>query len=186
MRQAKQVEQAYRDLLQAKGSPIKEKSVVLVAVKWAKATNDLALAQGLLKLSTTDALKDVLGYTKDTTFFDWAIVSSYYSIFHATQALLGLKNVKIQSRLHYATLIAFTKHFIVNNHLKEELFLIYEDAEKKARELLDIIEEEKQKRGMFQYHRLSKNNFGPAQESVRNAQVFLEAIQEVLGKHNVI
>ena len=57
MRQAKQVEQAYRDLLQAKGSPIKEKSVVLVAVKWAKATNDLALAQGLLKLSTTDALK---------------------------------------------------------------------------------------------------------------------------------
>jgi uncharacterized protein (UPF0332 family) len=155
-------------------------------LKWQKAVNDLALAQGLLKISTDEKVKGILGYTKETTFFDWVVVSSYYSIFHAAQALLGVKKIKITGRLHHATLISFAKHYIINNELADELFLIYEDAESKANELLDIIEEEKQKRGLFQYHRLSKNNLEPAQESVDNAKTFLSAIQEVLNKNKVI
>jgi uncharacterized protein (UPF0332 family) len=43
-------------------------------------------------------------------------------IFHATQALLGLKKVKIANRMHYATMIVFAKHFIISNELAEELF----------------------------------------------------------------
>lgn len=100
--------------------------------------------------------------------------------------MLGLKRIKIENRLHYATLIAFAKHYIINNELAEELFFIYEDAEKKAKDLLDIIEEEKHKRGLFQYHRLSKSNLDPAKESVENAKTFLSAIQEVLSKHKII
>lgn len=186
MLQAKQVEEEYNKLLQAKDMPIREKTAVQSHLKWQKAVNDLALAQGLLKISIEEKIKDVLGYAKETTFFDWVIVSSYYSIFHAAQALLGVKQIKITGRLHHATLISFAKHYIVNNELADELFLIYEDAEQKANELLEIIEEEKQKRGLFQYHRLSKNNLEPAQESVENAKTFLEAIQEVLAKKKII
>lgn len=186
MLQAKQVKEEYMRLLKAKDKPIREKADVQSHLKWQKAVNDLSLAEGILKISTNDKIKDILGYPKEKTFFDWVIVSAYYSIFHAAQALLGIKKIKIQGRLHYATLIAFSKHYIVNNELAEELFLIYEDAEKKAKELLDIIEEEKQKRGLFQYHRLSKNNLEPAQESVENAKTFLAAMQEVLKKNNVI
>jgi uncharacterized protein (UPF0332 family) len=119
-------------------------------------------------------------------FSDWVIVCSYYSIFHATQALLGMKRVKIGGRMHYAALIAFAKHFIINDELQSELFFIYEDVENKARELMEIFEEEKRKRGLFQYHRLSRDNLEPAKESLENARKFLEAIQGVLRKNKVI
>ena len=148
--------------------------------------NDLALAEGLIKISTLPKLKDLLNYSFETSFFDWAIVCSYFSIFHATQALLGLKKVKIDTRLHYATLIAFAKQFIINGELESHLFYIYENAENKAKELLEIFEEEKKKRSLFQYHRLSKNNLQPAKESLNNAKSFLEAIQEILKKKNII
>lgn len=184
MLQHSEIKTAYVKLVHAKA--VRENASVQSHLKWLKATNDLSLAKGLLKISTHLKLKDSLGYPENTTFFDWVIVSSYYSIFHATQALLGIKNVKIIERLHTATLISFAYHFIVNKELAEELFLLYEDAEKKAEELLDILEEEKCKRGLFQYHRLSRNNFEPAQESIKNAEIFLQAVQEVLKKKNVI
>ncbi len=66
------------------------------------------------------------------------------------------------------------------------MFLIYENAESKASELLDIYEEEKEKRGLFQYHRLSRNNLEPAQDSINNAKQFLGTVQEVLKKKNII
>ena len=107
--------------------------------------NDLNLAQGLLNISSDNKIKESLNYSKDITFFDWVIVSSYYSISHSSQALLGVKNIKINNRLHHATLVAFAKQFIINAELERELFLIYEDAEEKARELLEIFEKEKTK-----------------------------------------
>ena len=186
MLQAKQVEIKYIELLKSKDTPIREHTHVLSNIKWLKAINDLLLAESLLKISTDKKLKNLLNYPEDVTFFDWVIVSSYYSIFHATHALLGLKRIKITNRLHHATMIAFAKHFIINNELADELFFIYEESENKANELLDIFEEEKEKRGLFQYHRLSKNNLDPAKESIKNAKKFLKAIEEVLRKNNLI
>lgn len=46
--------------------------------------------------------------------------------------------------------------------------------------------EEKDKRGLFQYHRLSGNNLQPAKESINNAKIFLRAVQEILKKKNII
>ena len=184
MHQLKQVEEKYKELLKVKA--IKTNANIQSHLKWQKAVNDLSLAKGLLKISTNDKIKESLDYPENTTFFDWVIVSSYYSIFHATQALLGIKKIKIKDRLHSATLTAFAKHFIINNELADELFFIYKDAETKASELLDILEEEKEKRGIFQYHRLSRNNLKPAKESIENAETFLEAVQEVLKNKNVI
>ena len=184
MLQLNQVEEKYKELL--KVNAVKENANVQSHLKWQKATNDLSLAKGLLKISMDSKIKETLGYSENTTFFDWIIVCSYYSIFHATQALLGLRKVKVVDRLHHATLIAFAEHFILNNELAEELFLIYEDSETKASELLEIFEEEKGKRGMFQYHRLSRNNLEPAKKSIENAKKLLEAVQEVLSKKNVI
>lgn len=186
MLQAKFVEKEYERLLKAEDKPIRENSIVQSHLKWLKATNDLSLAEGLLKISTKPEIKDRLGYPEETTFFDWVIVSSYYSIFHATQALLGLKKVKIDGRMHFATMISFAKHYIINNELEAELFSIYEDAEHKAKELLDIYEEEKRKRGIFQYHRLSKDNLGPAQDSLDNGKKFLDEVKEVLIKNKII
>ncbi len=177
------VEEKYKKLVNV--NAIKE-STVLVHLKWQKAVNDLVLAEGLFKISSDKKIKDSLNYSDNTTFFDWVIVCSYYSIFHSAQALLGVKKIKVINRLHYATLIAFAKHFIINKELEEELLFIYEDTENKAKELLEIFEEEKDKRGIFQYHRLSKNNIEPAKKSLKNAKIFLDAIQQILSKKKII
>lgn len=181
-----QVEEKYQELLNADDKPIVENSIIQSHLKWSKAVNDLLLAEGLFKISTDPQLKDALKYPDNVTFFDWVVVCSYYAIFHATQALLGIKKVKISGRMHYATLVSFAKHFIISNEIAEELFFIYKDSENRARELLNIFEEEKQKRGMFQYHKLSRNNQEPAQQSIENAKKFLEAAQYVLQKNKVI
>lgn len=186
MLQPNEIEKEYVLLLNAKDKPIKEQAIVQSHLKWQKSVNDLSLAKCVFKISTSDEIKAALGYPEDTTFFDWAIIASYYSIFHATQAILGLKRIKINSRMHHATLIAFAKHFIINDELAAELFLIYENAEEKAKDLLAIYEEEMGKRGVFQYHKLSRSNEYPAKESIENATKFLNAMQEVLKKNNII
>lgn len=186
MLQHNKISEEYGKLLKADDKPIKLDANVQCHLKWDKAINDLSLAEGLLKLSIDKKIKESLNYSEKATFFDWVIVCSYYSIFHAAQALLGIKGIKINNRMHHATLISFAKHFIVNNELADELFLIYEDAESKASELLEIFEEEKSKRGLFQYHRLSRNNLQPAKESINNAKKFLQTVQEVLRKKNII
>jgi len=184
MFQLNEVNNAYSELLSKRA--VTENSLIQSHLKWQKAANDIALSEGLLKISVNPKLKDMLGYPQNMTFFDWVIVSAYYSIFHAAQALLGMKHVRIVDRMHYATLTAFAKHFVISGELEEELFFIYEDSEAKAKELLDIFEEEKVKRGIFQYHRLSRNNFEPAEQSVKNAKIFLEAVQEILKKNKII
>jgi len=179
----RQAEEKYGTLLRE--GAIAENTAVQSHLKWQKAVNDLALSKALLRISTEKPLRDSLRFSSET-FFDWVIVSSYYSIFHAAQALLGIKKVKIMERMHYATLIAFAKHYISNHELAEELFLLYENAEQKAQELLSILEDEKRKRGIFQYHRLSRNNIDPAKESVENAKTFLKAVEEILSKKRII
>jgi uncharacterized protein (UPF0332 family) len=180
----RQVEDEYKRLVNA--GAIREGALIQSRLKWQKSENDLLLARGILKLSTDRQVKAALKFPDNATFYDWVIVSSYYSIFHAAQALLGMKKIKITDRVHHATLISFARHFIINHELEDELFALYEDTESKARELLDIIEEEKAKRGIFQYHRLSRNNLEPAEESLDNAGIFLEAIGKVLAKNRVI
>lgn len=99
MLQHNEVEDKYNGLLKAEDNPIREDANVQSHLKWAKATNDLLLAEGLLKISTDAKIKESLHYFDGTSFFDWVIVCSYYSIFHATQALLGIKRLKITGRL---------------------------------------------------------------------------------------
>src|SRR3989344_4465030 len=170
MLQHNKIEEEYEKLLKVKA--ISENKKILSSIKRQKAGNDLNLAQGLLNISSDNKIKESLNYSKDITFFDWVIVSSYYSISHSSQALLGVKNIKINNRLHHATLVAFAKQFIINAELERELFLIFE--------------KEKIKRGKFQYHRLSKSNLEPAKKSIENAKIFLNAIEKVLGNKKVI
>ncbi len=95
MLQLSEVEKIYCSLLKAKDKPIKENHTVQSHLKWQKAVNDLSLAKGLFKISTDEKIKDILGYAENATFFDWTIVVSYYSIFHAVLALLGMKKIKL-------------------------------------------------------------------------------------------
>lgn len=59
MLQHNEVEEKYNELLQAEDKPIGEDANVQSHLKWAKATNDLFLAEGLLKISTNAKIKEM-------------------------------------------------------------------------------------------------------------------------------
>ena len=114
-------------------------------------------------------------------FSRWAIVSSYYAMFYITHALLATINIRIlKIRVHEATIYALAKYFIINKKLEDNLFFLYEDAEKRAEELFTTLSEEKKKRGRFTYERLPKANKQPAKESIENAAQFIRDIESIL------
>jgi len=86
MLQHNKIEEEYEKLLKVKA--ISENKKILSSIKWQKAVNDLNLAQGLLNISSDNKIKESLNYSKDITFFDWVIVSSYYSMFYIANAVL--------------------------------------------------------------------------------------------------
>lgn len=158
-----------------------------IHLMFGKAQNNLKIGKAILNISTNNKLKEMLKLRNEDTFFDWTIQASYYAMFHAVNALLSTKKIKISRiNVHKATLYAFAKHFILNKELEEELFVMYEEAEQKALKLFSSLAEEKRKRGFTAYERLSRMNIEPARESIENAQEFLKVVGELLSKKNFI
>ena len=152
-----------------------------------KAQNNLKIGRAIFTISQDNKLKDLLKLREDDTFYDWVIQASYYAMFHAVNALLATKKIKIlKIDVHRSALYAFCKSFIINKELEEELFFIYEEAEEKALELFASLSEEKKKRGFSAYERLSKMNIEPAKESLEHAQEFLKVIRNILANKNFI
>ncbi|MBU2638913.1 MAG: HEPN domain-containing protein [Nanoarchaeota archaeon] len=158
-----------------------------IHLMFGKAQNNLKLAKAVFEMSISAKIKDVLKLKESDSFFDWSIQAAYYAMFHAANALLATKRVKITSiDSHASALYAFGKHFILSGELAEELFVIYGQAEEKAMALFSSLAEEKEKRGFSAYQRLSRMNMEPAEESIEHASEFLRAIGDVLAKGNYI
>ena len=183
-----EINEEYNHLIE-KGS-IKEnddKVHTRIHLMFEKAQNNLKIGRAIFSISQDNKLKEVLKLKDEDSFYDWVIQASYYAMFHAVNALLATKRVKIlRIDVHRATLYAFCKNFIINKELEDELFFIYEEAEEKALELFASLAEEKKKRGFSAYERLSRMNIEPAKESLEHAQEFLKVIRNILANKNFI
>src|SRR3989338_1762038 len=62
-------------------------------------------------------------------FNDWAIVSAYYSIYHASLALCALKGYSTKD--HFATLLILIKEFYKKELTKEEIEILGDTTLKK-------------------------------------------------------
>src|SRR3989338_8002117 len=93
----------------------------LESKKVKKETEVQELVQGHL-----DKANHNLKFVKSTLdlkeFNDWAIVSAYYSIYHASLALCALKGYSTKG--HLATLLILIKEFYLNELNKEEFSII--------------------------------------------------------------
>ncbi|HZX44081.1 MAG TPA: HEPN domain-containing protein [Candidatus Nanoarchaeia archaeon] len=159
----------------------------LIGLMAKKANNNLKFARASLKISDDKDAKEMLGLDEGDSFYDWVIITAYYSMFHMAHALLATKEIKIgKIRAHEATLYAMAKYFILNGELADELFVIYEDAEAKAEELFNSLSDERNKRGEFTYERLPKTNRLPAVESIKNASQFVRDIGTILKKRRYL
>ncbi len=183
-----EINKQYQNLV-IKGS-IKENDIGVInriSLMFNKAQNNLKIARTIFNISINTELKEILKLKESDSFFDWTIQAAYYSMFHAVNALLATKKIKITLiETHRATLYAFGKHFILNKELAEELFIMYGETEEKAIALFSSLAEEKKKRGFSAYERLSKMNIEPAKESLENAQEFVKTIGEILTKNKYL
>jgi uncharacterized protein (UPF0332 family) len=119
---------------------------------------------------------------KEDTYYSATISHAYYSIFYAAKAYLLLKGIKTQPpEEHRKAFDEFSK-LVEQGIVDMELLRIYQTMLIKADTLLHIFELEKSKRGKFAYRRMPQANQEPAQESIKNAQVFFNNIFRLCEK----
>jgi len=147
-----------------------------------RANNELLAAESLKRLSEEVKYKDEFNIPQDATFYSSVISHSYYAIFYAAKAILLTKNIKTTSpNIHKTTYNLFDKTFVKTGVLDKKLLQIYTDMVVKAGDLLEIFKDEKWKRGNFTYQVIAQANKTPADDSLRNAKLFVANISKVIG-----
>jgi len=145
-----------------------------------RAEDEFLLAQKDMEISTNNRIKEILGISKEKTFFYSVITHSYYAIFYAAKAYLLTKHIKTRApEEHKKTFEEFSK-IVKKGILDEELLRLYEDAIVKANALLNIFRVEKKKRGHFTYNIRSEANIPYAKESLENSRKFTSAIKSLI------
>jgi uncharacterized protein (UPF0332 family) len=148
-----------------------------------RADNELLSAQSLRRLSEEPKLKEEFELPADITFYSAVISHSYYAIFYAAKSILLTKNIRTSSpEIHRKTFEEFKKHFVDTGILDVKLLEIYRKMAVRADELLEIFREEKWKRGNFTYTTIPQANKQPADDSLRNAKIFVSNIRQVIKK----
>lgn len=117
----------------------------------------------------------------------WIIVTSYYSMYYITNAVLYKIGYKVGSKIsHKVTadaLIVFVK-----NKLKKELLEEYEEAQeealeivgKKTEEILSHFDRELEKRSLFQYESTEEIKRAKAETSLKRAKEFIFEMKKML------
>jgi uncharacterized protein (UPF0332 family) len=92
-----------------------------------------------------------------------------------------MKNIRTSSpEIHRKTLEEFDKNFVRTGILDVKLLQIYQKMIIRADDLLDIFAKEKGKRGRFTYNTIPQANKEPAEDSLKNAKIFLANITKVI------
>jgi uncharacterized protein (UPF0332 family) len=155
----------------------------LVEIFLERAGNEIMAAESLKKLSEENEAKEEFSLPQDTTFYSSVISHSYYAIFYAAKAILLSKNIKTASpEIHKRTYEEFKKNFVDNGVLDVQLLEIYRKMVVRADDLLDIFRDEKRKRGDFTYQTIPQANKGYADDSIKNAKMFVSSISNVIRK----
>lgn len=152
----------------------------------ARSQNELNLSIIIQRVSDDKNLQvDIFGMKEDT-YYSATIAHAYYSIFYGAKAYLMLKGIKTHApEEHKKTFDEFSK-LVDKGIVDMELLKIYQNMLIKADTLLQIFEFEKGKRGKFTYKRIPQANQEPAQESIKNAQIFFNNIYRLCEKANTL
>ncbi|MDD5651108.1 MAG: hypothetical protein PHF86_11945 [Candidatus Nanoarchaeia archaeon] len=146
-----------------------------------RADNELITAKALKRISEEIDLKNNLSIPERTTFYSAVISHAYYSIFYSAKAALLSKGIKISAPfIHNKAYDKFKKTFVDSGKLDIHILEVYETALVRAEDLLQIMKDEKIKRGKFTYKTLPQANKDPAEESINNATLFVSHIKNML------
>ena len=148
-----------------------------------RADNELMIAEKLKILSDDKSSKEFMKVPEDATFYSSVISHSYYAIFYSAKSMLMTKNIKTSSpEIHKKTFEEFKKNFVDTGILDVRLLEIYRKIVVRADDLLEIFKDEKWKRGNFTYATIPQANKEPAEDSLKNAKVFVSNIIKVVER----
>lgn len=146
-----------------------------------RADNELLAAKVLRSISEEDALKNNLAVPEKTTFYSSVISHSYYSIFYSARAALLSVGIKISAPfIHNKAYDKFKNAFVDSGKLDKYIMEAYEKMLMRAEDLLQIMKDEKSKRGKFTYKTFPQANKDPAEDSINNATLFVSHIKNML------
>ena len=142
-----------------------------------KETETRELVQG--HLEKADHNLKVADYNLRGNFNDWVIVSSYYSIYHASLALCALKGYSTKD--HSATLLILIKEFYLKELNKEEISIIKEASIEKEHILYYTEAKNKRKEASYTTQTSFENNEA---ESIRKKAVdFVNKAKEIIDSN---
>lgn len=148
-----------------------------------RAGNELLAADSLKKLSEDAKSREDFSLPQSTTFYSSVISHSYYAIFYSAKAILLTKGVKTSAPdVHKKTYEEFERVFVNTGILDMKLFEIYKKMVVRADALLQIFKDEKWKRGNFTYKTIPQANKEPADDSLKNAKIFVSNISKIIKK----
>ncbi len=154
---------------------------IMVEALIKRADTEMMLAEKLKVLSEEIEAKKFMKIPENVTFYSSVISHSYYAIFYAAKAILLTKNIKTSApEIHKKTFDEFKKNFVDTGILDVKLLEIYKKMVIRADELLEIFKDEKWKRGNFTYNTIPQANRAPAEDSLKNAKLFVSNIIKVI------
>ena len=173
----------------------------LVDVYLQNAERSFATASLLLSVSDSPELKKTNKMEPEFETYVWVLVASYYSMFYAANALLAKIGLKTAEKMaHKVTSDALVVYFILNNKLAKSLYESYRESMSqamdltkqdmetfiiKAEKLASSLEDERRKRGKFQYNMKIEMKRSKAFTSMERAREFLSEIR-ILAKYTGI
>lgn len=169
-----------------------EKEFVAFFMK--KAEDSLETANVLFKISQSASLKKELSISQFYNGYLWVINPAYYSMFYAAISLLAHfgKRIKIEQGIHKIIYHALIYYFLDNDkkltkHIIEQYKQAENDAEAllqiaefKAREQIESVKFELDKRKEFTYEMGKTAEENKAQTSIKRAEEFLTLIKEII------
>ena len=153
----------------------------MVSVLLKRSENELMIAEKLKRLSEEKEAKEFMEIPESVTFYSSVISHSYYAIFYSAKAILLTKNIKTSPpEVHRKTFEEFKRRFVDTGNLDVKLLEIYRKMIVRADKLLEIFRDEKWKRGNFTYNTIPQANREPAEDSLKNAKLFVSNIEKVI------
>lgn len=155
----------------------------MVKIYMQRSSNEINAARLLFTVSNNSEKKQEFQIEEEMTFYSSVISHAYYAIFYAAKAILLTKGIETNMPdAHKKTYESFKSEFVDSGIIDIELLKIYQKMVVRADELLQILKDEKWKRGHFTYQTIPQANKNPAEQSIKNAMIFAKNIKLIIEK----
>src|SRR3989344_1092637 len=150
-----------------------------------RAESQLMLAKANFELSTEENVKLLLKIPTNKTFFNNVISEGYYAIFYCAKAYLLSQKIETDAPEEHRKTYEQFKNMVDSKRLDKQLYKIYEEESEKAKILLKIFFDEKRNRGRFTYNINANANRPFAEQSIKNARIFLSTIKNLMENKDI-